>query len=360
LNGTQFSLVRYQRDGGLDPGFGESGKVILRMGPKGNDVASALAVQADGRIVVAGRSEQDGSRLDFAVARLLPDGRLDTSFGNGGRFTLDFAGDTDRAWALAIQTDGRIVVGGESSHDHDMFFTLIRLTTAGSLDPTFGQGGKVVQALRSNAGGSVRALALPVVEGEQRILAVGGEGDFQMARFRVSGAPDGAFGQGGQVTGLFNSNIGTASSVTLLPGGQAVIAGHIGHRFAAVQLTAAGQLDPQFGSAGKFVHAVVDNWNEAQAVVRQADGKLVLGGWAYSGNGSSGDFAAIRLTAAGQLDSGFAQAGVLITPTAAGTKDDQSHALVLQADERVPSVRAIQAGEANGSNHDFTVLRLWL
>jgi uncharacterized delta-60 repeat protein len=148
----------------------------------------------------------------------------------------------------------------------------------------------------------------------------------------------------------------------VLPTGEAVLAGHIGHQFAVAQLTPAGQLDNRFGTqgSGRFRFSVVNNWNEATALVRQADGRFVVGGWAYSGNGSSGDFAAIRLTAQGTLDGAFGTAGVTLTPMATGTKDDQSHAMVLQADDRVPTVRAIQAGEANGSNHDFAVLRLWL
>jgi uncharacterized delta-60 repeat protein len=139
-----------------------------------------------------------------------------------------------------------------------------------------------------------------------------------------------------------------------------MVAGHIDHRFAAVRLTAAGALDNGFASGGKFTHALVDNWNEATAMVRQADGKLILGGWIYTGNSSSGDFAALRLEADGTLDAGFGTGGIVITPTAAGTKNDLGKALLLQADDRVPTVRAIQAGEANGSNHDFVVLRYWL
>lgn len=362
--GTQWSIVRYLRDGGLDAGFGNGGKVVLPIGSRGNDIATALALQPDGRILVAGSSDQGTTNLDFAAIRLLPDGRLDPTFGNAGKAIVDLQGDTDRAWAIALQADGRVVLGGQASTGvtaGGVDFALVRLTADGQLDATFGQGGRVISTLRAGNGTEIiRALALPVVDGEQRILAVGGEGDFVAARYRANGALDSGFGAGGKVLAVFNDIIGSANAVTLLPDGRALLAGHIGHRFAAIQLNVQGQLDANFGTAGRFVHALVDNWNEAQAVVRQADGKLVIGGWAYSGNGSSGDFAAIRLWPSGVLDTAFGQAGIVITPTASGTKDDQSHALALQADDRVPTVRALQAGEANGSNHDFVLLRLWL
>lgn len=364
--GTRVSLVRYQRDGSLDTTFGNAGKVITAVGTKGNDSAAAIALQRDGKIVVAGASDQAGTGLDFAVLRYNADGSLDATFGNAGKQTVDFAGDADRAWALLIQADDKIVVGGEASlgtTTSGVDFALVRLNANGSLDAGFGSGGKLTTPIKSNAGTDVvRALALQTVGGEQRILAIGGEGDFQAARYTPAGVLDAGFGNAGKVAGLFGSNIGSARAVVVLPGGEAVIAGHNNHHFAVAQLTLAGQLDNRFGTAGsgKFEMNLVNNWNEATSLVRQADGKFIVGGWAYTGAGSSADFAALRIGADGLLDGAFATAGVALTPVASGTKSDQSHALILQADERVPTVRAIQAGEANGSNNDYAVLRLWL
>ena len=361
--GTQFSVVRYRRDGGLDPSFGTGGKVVLPVGTRGNDVVNAIVVQPDGRIVLAGSSEQTAAGIDMAVVSLTASGQPDASFGKGGIAVFDFLGGTDRARALLLQPDGRIVVGGEANTGNagGLDFALLRLNTDGTLDSSFGSAGKVVTAVRSNgASEAVRALALATVAGEPRILAVGGEGDFIAVRYRADGAVDSGFGSSGKVAGLFNANIGAASGVVVQPDGKVVIAGHIGHRFAAVRLDAQGQLDTGFGTAGRFEKSLVNNWNEADALVLQADGKLVLAGWAYTGLGTSGDFAALRLTANGQLDTGFADGGVLIRPVAAGTRSDSAHAMVLQPDDRVPTVRAIVAGEAGGSNYDFALLRLWL
>lgn len=364
--GTQFALVRYDRDGTPDAGFGNAGKVLGAVGTRGNDVAAAIALQADGKILVAGSSDQGATGQDFALLRYHADGTLDADFGNGGKVVLDFGGETDRAWALVVQPDGRIVVGGESnqgSSTSGVDFALARLHADGRLDAGFGSGGKVLTALKSNAGGDVvRGLALQTVDGQPRIVAVGGEGDFLAARYTADGSLDGAWGQGGRIVGIFGTIIGGARAVTALPGGEVVIAGHASHKFAAVQLTASGQPDPRFGAAGdgRFELGLVPNWNEANAIVRQADGKLVVGGWVFSGAGSAGDFAAVRLGADGLIDLDFGTRGLVIVPMAEGTKSDLAHAVVLQADERVPAVRAIQAGEAGGANNDFALTRLWL
>lgn len=360
--GTRFAIVRHLRDGGLDPAFGEGGKVVLPVGTR-NDVVLAMAVQPDGRIVLAGGSDQGSRGADFALVRLLPDGRPDPGFGSGGIVVHDFSGGTDRARALALMADGRIVVGGESHSGvaGGLDFALLRLHPNGALDTSFGDGGQVVTAVKSGGASElIRGLALPVVDGEQRILAVGGEGDFIAVRYRADGTLDGGFGAGGKVVGLFKASIGSARAVTLLPTGEAVLVGHIGHRFAAARLTVSGQLDTGFGVGGRFEKNLVNNWNEATAVVQQADGKLVLGGWAYAGVGTSGDFAAIRLTAGGQLDTGFGVDGVLIRSAAVGSRSDLADAIVLQADDRVPTVRAILGGEASVSNFDFALMRLWL
>lgn len=362
--GTVVALTRHLRDGGLDPSFGNGGKVITQVGARG-DSARAIAVQADGRIVVAGWTDQTGIDADFMVLRFLPDGRLDPDFADGGRFVLPIGNGTDRAFAVAIQNDGKIVVGGTTlsgTSTTGQDFALIRLTPQGTLDAGFGQGGQVVTAMQSHSGSDiVYALALPVIGGEQRILAVGGEGELIAARYTANGTLDASFGSGGKVVGLFGRNIGAARAVALLPGGGMLLAGGIYNDFAAAQLTPAGTLDASFGQGGLVTVPVsASNWDNATAVVRQADGKLLLGGWAYSGNSSSADFVALRLLPGGALDTSFGNAGIAIHPVAAGTRSDSARGLVLQLDDRVPTARAILGGEASASNYDFALLRLWL
>jgi uncharacterized delta-60 repeat protein len=364
--GTWVSLVRYERDGSLDTSFGNGGKLVTPVGPRGNDNGAAVALQPDGKIVVAGSTESQATSHDFLLVRYNADGSLDAGFGSGGKVVTDFSGNTDRAWALLVQQDGKILAAGETnsgSATSGVDFALARYKADGTLDTTFGSGGKVVTPVKSNGGTDiVHALALQTVQGEARILAVGGEGDFLAVRYTPAGSVDPSFGNAGKITGLFNATIGAAQAVVVLPTGEVVLAGQIQNHFAAVQLTAAGQLDNRFGSAhdGRFEKALSTNWNSATAVVRQQDGKLILGGWAYPGPATSGDFAAVRLLPDGTLDNGFAEGGVALRPAAAPGKSDNGRALVLQADERVPTVRAIQAGEAGSSNNDYAVIRYWL
>jgi uncharacterized delta-60 repeat protein len=362
---TRIAVVRYLRDGTPDPSFGVGGKAIAAIGSR-EDVARAIAVQPDGRIVVAGLSYQRRADYDFALLRFMPDGTPDARFGEQGRVVTDFGGDSDRAHSLLLMPDGRIVAGGQTNVNRGssgVDFALARYLADGRLDTGFGNAGKVVAAiLPGNTGDVVRGLALQTVAGSPRLLAVGGEGDFTAARFTESGALDASFGSGGRVAGLFGVSIGSAHAVAVLPSGEAVLAGHVGHDFAAVRLMPDGTLDPRFGPTGdgRFRHAMsATNWDEATGVARHADGRLLLAGWVYSGTGTAGDFGVLRLTADGRLDTGFGQGGTM-THAVAGKKADMGRAIVLQGDERIPAVRAVVAGEAQDSNRDFALMRLWL
>jgi uncharacterized delta-60 repeat protein len=364
--GTDIAVVRHLRDGTLDAGFGNGGKVVTSVGPgRASDEAYAVAVQPDGRIVVAGATDNGASKLDFALVRYLPDGALDTGFGSGGKVVTTFGADTDRAYALVLQADGKIVVGGDtySGAATGVDFALARYNADGTLDGGFGNGGTVVSAIRQHAAReSVYALALQPVAGETRIVAVGGEGDFVAARYTASGQLDTSFGHGGALAGIFgNASIGAARAVVAVPGEQLVLAGHVGHDFSLVRLNADGTLDAGFGTGGKVTTAVsTTNWDEATALVRQADGKLVAGGWVYEGNSSSGNFAVVRYEADGTLDATFGNGGQAIAPAAAATRSDSGRALALQVDERISTVRVLQAGEASEGGFRFALQRYWL
>ena len=209
LTGTKVAVLRYLRDGGLDTAFGNGGKVLTALGTHRNDVASAIAVQPDGKIVVAGSTDQGASGLDFALVRYNADGSLDTAFGNAGAVVTDFGSASDRAYALLLQADGKIVLGGETNTGATaggVDFALVRYLRDGGLDTTFGTGGKVITALKSATGSDgVRALAMQTVQGSARILAVGGDGDFIAARYTDAGTLDAGFGVNGKVVGLFNA-----------------------------------------------------------------------------------------------------------------------------------------------------------
>jgi len=358
---TDFAVVRYNRDGDLDTGFGTGGKVTTPVNA-GSDEAYAVALQSDGKILVAGTTETTANSYDFALVRYNADGSLDTGFGTGGKVTTPFGTSPDKAYAIAVQPDGKIVLGGEATvptYGYD--FALVRYNADGSLDTGFGTGGKVTTSLKADSGRDVIfSLTQQTVGGQPRIVAVGGDGDFLLARYTSAGALDTTFGTGGKIVGLFGTVIGSARASALTADGKLVVAGDANDGFALVRLTDTGALDTGFGTGGKVVTQVnTGNSDVATALAVQSDGKIVAGGWTYTGGSSSGDFAVVRYEASGALDTTFGNAGTVTTAVASGTKSDQAKAVALQPDDRVPVTRILLAGSANESNNDFAVTRYW-
>ncbi len=191
-NGTPnfaFALVRYNTDGSLDTTFGGTGKVTTSI--VSDNQAYAVAIQGDGKIVAVGRS-WTGGNYDFALARYNTDGSLDTTFGGTGKVTTSIGSGDDVADAVAIQGDGKIVVAGTSSTGApNCDFALVRYNTDGSLDTTFGTNGMVITAI----GTGINIANAVVIQGDGKIVAAGysnnGPGlsyNFALARYNTEGA----------------------------------------------------------------------------------------------------------------------------------------------------------------------------
>ena len=359
--GTDFVLVRYQRDGAVDATFGNGGKVTTDIAG-GSDQAFAVALQADGKIVVAGSNDVSPKGKSFALVRYNADGSLDTTFGNGGKVVTSFGSQSDTAYAVVVQPDGRIVAGGHANTAlRGIDFALARYEANGTLDASFGNNGQVITPIHGlNGRDSIYALALQTTGGEVKIVAAGGEGDFTVTRYNANGSVDAGFGIGQRLDGAFGSVIGAARAVIVTADNKIVVSGHVNHDFALLQLSEDGIADEGFGGSGRVITKIsATNWDEAHAVARQADGKLVVGGWLYAGNSSAGDFVVARYNTNGTLDADFGTGGITITAVAPGAKADEGRALILQADDRVPTVRSVLAGSANDSNSDFAVTRYW-
>ena len=195
---VRFALVRYLPDGRLDPTFGIGGRVTSDF--EGGR-AEALVLQPDGKLVAAGFLRNGGTQ-DFVLVRYLPDGHLDPSFGVGGMVTTDFGND-DRASSLVLQPDGKLVAAGDSNAGVSGDFTVVRYLPDGRLDPSFGVGG----AVTTDFGGSDLARAL-VLQPDGKLVAAGEGGpgaDFVLARYLPDGRLDATFGVGGKVTTDFGS-----------------------------------------------------------------------------------------------------------------------------------------------------------
>lgn len=313
---TDVALMRYLEDGTLDPSFGEGGKVSTDFG--GTDLARAVALQSDGKLVIAGFTTTP-SRDVFLVARYLKDGRLDTSFGTGGWVTLDFGGHiVSLAHGVAIQPNGRIVVAGltldpRSSYD----FAIARLRKDGSLDPSFGSGGTVSVDFAGGADSGLDLVILPgcriVVAGSASMPGTGE--DFAALRLRSDGTLDPSFGTGGRTTVDFFGAEDEAWGVALQTGGKVVLAGRVSSAsasafaFGLTRLDSSGRLDTRFGEGGRTVTDFSRFSDVAMDVAVQSDGRIVAVGPVGDDVREGVHFGLARYDKHGRLDPSFGTGG---------------------------------------------------
>ena len=184
-----------------------------------------VTVQSDGKIVVAGRS-WSGSSYDIAVVRYTNTGALDASFNSGGKVTTDFGSTTDQAYSVAVQSDGKILVGGYSDSGGSDRFALVRYTSTGALDSSFGTGGKVTTLI-----GSYCTAYSMAVQGDGQIVLAGdclngSTYDFALARYTTSGTLDASFGTGGTVITDIGGGDDSGIAVAVQSNGKSVVAGY--------------------------------------------------------------------------------------------------------------------------------------
>ncbi len=346
------AVARYNADGSLDIGFGTGGKVTTAIG-SGEDAARSVAVQSDGKIVVAGYSH-NGSNLDFAVVRYNSDGSLDTSFDSDGMVTTAIGSDNDLAQSVAVQSDGKIVVAGYGNTGTNDDFAVVRYNANGSLDASFDSDGKVTTAVGS---GRDRAFSV-AVQSDGKVVAAGyshngTNNDFAVVRYNADGSLDTGFDSDGMVTTAVGSGSDLAFSVVVQSDGKIITAGYshngTNNDFAVVRYNADGSLDTGFDSDGKVTTAVGTGGDDARSMVLQSDGKIVVAG--YSENGSNNDFAVVRYSADGSLDTSFDSDGMVTT--AIGSGDDLARSVALQSNGKI-----VVAGSSDtGGDGDFAVVR---
>src|SRR5262249_29214714 len=165
--GNDFALIRFNSDGSLDSGFGNAGIVVTDLGST-SDSAFALAVQSDGKIIAAGQTKNAPTSFDFAMARYNANGSLDSSFGAGGKVTTDFSQGSDHATSIAVMPDGRIVLGGWTTVSGVPQFAAARYSATGQLDSTFATAGRMVANF---ATGSSQANSMAMMSDGSFILA---------------------------------------------------------------------------------------------------------------------------------------------------------------------------------------------
>ena len=365
---SDFVLARYDVDGGLDQGFGSAGLVTTDLGSTAAEEAHAVAIQADGKIVVAGftvkgLTPNNASNFDFALARYESDGSLDLSFGTGGSITTDFNSFADRAFAVAIQSDGRIVVAGSTGFGTPSGvgartdYGVARYEPNGTLDQSFGSAGLVMTDL---IGGSDNGHAIAVqpadgtivVSGRVTSAGVSSLDHTGVVRYTPSGELDGSFGSGGRVT-LMNSNLG--EGLALLADGRILLAGNVK---AGVSLLALGRLAPDgsdddsFGVEGRVMTSFTPFDDFGRAVAVDEAGRIVAVGRAGQGSPANADFAVARYQANGALDQSFGSSGTLTIDFFGAF--DGAESVALQPDGGI-----VVAGSAtNGTRARYALARI--
>jgi len=333
-NSTGFGLIRYNSNGTLDSAFGTNGRVVTSIGVDSYTAAGAL--QADGKIVVTGVVYSTGN-ADFVLVRYNSNGSLDSTFGQGGKAITPVGLHDDYAYGLSIQQDGKIVVVGSSGDNSNaQAFAVARFKTNGSLDSTFGQNGKVVKHIghfitfigNKYYGQYAQEYANIVAIQNDGKIVMGGQSYthagcedyygsvycnpmFAMVRYNPDGSLDSTFGSKGKVTDsllMYNPTAGV-----LQTDGKIVVTGSGNQNgFITERYNSDGSLDNSFGTGGKTVtnFNASGNGSSSNAVAIQPDGKIVVAGNVFKSNSGS-DFAVVRYKTDGSLDNTFNVSGFI-------------------------------------------------
>jgi len=354
--GFETTLVNVPK-GELDPAFGSGGWVMTNFFG-GNDSASGVAIQSNGDIVVVGTTSNPASTqgTNFAVARYLPNGTLDTSFAGTGKVSTDFFGANDSASGVAIQPNGNIVVVGTATNGTVTEFALARYLPNGTLDPSFGNNGKVANSFlgASDVGDGV------AIQSNGQIVVVGndggnswGNGNSVLARYNSNGTLDTSFGTGGFVS---VSTPGGAVALALQADGQIVVVGTVQvvlqnplppptlamwpTDVAIARFNSDGSPDTTFGSSG----VTVANYGLVHAVALLPSGDIVTVGDQWDSNTMTGVWSALvfgELNTDGAVVAGVQSYFPLVNAAGGSDQPPGAAALAVQSDGDIVTLGTI-------------------
>lgn len=283
-----FALIRLNADGSLDNSFGTDGIVIASSG--GNDISSSVLIAEDGKILLAGDSDQN-----FSVAKFNSDGSLDTSFGTNGWAITIFDESTSIIEQIALQNDGKIVLGGFAINSVGRYrMAAARINADGSLDTSFGTGGKV----SFNVGVDQDFVTAIAIQSDDKIL-LGGHTyirsnprlayDFAVVRLDTEGNLDSTYGINGVATAQVVDEANYANDMIIQEDDKVILAGRtvelLDYDFAMVRFNTDGTLDTTFGNGGKVSTDVDGREDHGYAIALQPDSKIVMAGYSYTAGG---------------------------------------------------------------------------
>lgn len=352
---NDFLVVRINPDGSFDNSFGSGGQVVTDFNGY-SDHAAAVAIQSNGKILVAGAASYSGS-ADMAVVRYNSNGTLDNTFDLDGKVTINLGSISNGANSIAIQTDNKIVIGGVGGSSTLSFdFGLARLNSDGSLDNSFGNSGKVITPITP----PFNVIYQILLQNDGKIIAAGtgaaaGSFDFIVARYNPDGSLDSSFGS----SGITQTAIGLVSDMAFAVAQDAsdkiIAAGHSHdvinqEGFAMIRYNTDGSLDNTFGNNGIVTTQISTQPDEIFTILIQPDGKYIVGGQADTGADMRHVLA--RYNPDGSLDNTFGQNGVFLLDITPG--DDFIQKILLQSDGKIFSGGV----SFNGNDRDYTFVRI--
>jgi uncharacterized delta-60 repeat protein len=352
-----FCIARFNSDGTLDTSsFGSPNGYKTQPIGSSNAYGQSLAIQPDGKILLGGYC-YNGVNTDFCIARFKADGSdLDTFFASpNGYINQSINTSDDYGFSLAIQPDGKILLGGHCFNGGNYDFCIARFNSDGTLDTSFGSPyGYIIQSINSSDAYG-RSLA---IQPDGKILLGGycyngGNWDFCIARFDSYGSLDTTFGNSGKVIQPIGSFADNGQSLAIQPDGKILLGGYCqgvsNTDFCIARFNSNGDLDTSFGSSGKVIQSIGLSHDYGQSLAIQPNGKILLGG--YCQVVSSDDFCIARFNSDGTLDTTFGTSGKVIQPI--GSYFDVGQSLAIQPDGKI----LLGGSCSNGSDDDFCIAR---
>lgn len=344
----------FAQDGSLDLSFDSDGKVTTDFGNA--ELAHGLALQADGKIIVIGTTYLNGN-FDVVIARYKTNGSLDSTFNNNGKVLIDLSSNNDVATSVAIQSDGKIVVGGYYQGLFNYDFFLLRYNSNGLLDSTFDNDGIVTTDFNIT-----QDLCQDIkIQSDGKIVAVGitnifwNNNDFAIARYNTNGTLDTTFDNDGKILHEIYGTDDDPKSIVIDNNGKIVIGGTIyngiDRDFGIVRYNSNGSIDSSFSDDGIAMFDLGGNDMGIEVNI-QPNEKIVIAGFTDSCFTGS-DFIVLRCNNNGTLDSTFDSDGVVKTDFS--QKQDFCRAFTIQSDGKI--VLAGQSAGSTTTSQDLVLVR---
>lgn len=351
---ADFSICRYLIDGSLDSTF--SGDGIVTTDISGNDdKAYSMELQPDGKILVSGYAYESGN-LAICVVRYNIDGSLDSSFNFDGSAIAQVSVSDDYGNAIAVQDDGKIVVAGHSLVGLDFEFAVVRFNNDGSLDNSFGIAG--IKTINIGPAGDLAFSLLLQTDGKMIISGYSDNGtnhDASMIRLNSDGSLDVTFNGDGIVVTDFSGDNESIYTSALQPDGKIILAGFTGGGsntdFILARYNSDGSLDGTFGNSGSTITSVSSSGDMIKSIALQPDGKIVASGYAWGG--ADLDFALARYNSDGSLDNTFNSTGTVLTDFSNG--NDVAYSVIIQQDLKI-----LAGGSTSGGSGDDIALARYI